>query len=758
MLIFNDRQLRYLLEKLKIQFDNKVDREQYGIIVQDASNGGLKIVDGVPTDDTEISLTDAQLLNPNAQVENFIEIKDKGLSEVELTVEEKELLQDLLNESLDEKLDKRLDGFTFDVITQAEFDALDDGTLEENKIYIVTDSNNKVIFIGDYTDEKDLELFDNNKINKEKGLVQVETDETGVFPAGSLEVIADDIEPTDEQIKLADALLLYEKAEVGMYLLEQDKVLSEVMYKKSDDELINELIDINIDKVLVVDDIADSLSPEESYKVLSAKQGTKIEKDYLESKKHKYLTLEEYGDLFEIAIDTNGAITIVGEDDECDDAIQIRIDDILIRAKNRGLESDGVALLKVGDVINIIDNSNQNTVYHITDNDGIYGLTEEQLNHLKVAYEHSLVDTSMLYGSKDEIHKAKTDSDNKSFSSLAKRLLAIDDLVDLLPAGTNMEACILSMNFEESSSEPRSINGYDFNTIQPWSGIRKCNIKDGQVVCYENEEDYVEDGTNGDVMVEIPKFYYRVSPVELKNTDMGEQIIEARWMVSQTLTPNFKVHPAFIRNDIEVNRIYVGAFENSLNNNNELMSIIDAAPLVSTTLSEVQNLCVAKGNGYEVMDILTLSALQILFIVEHNSFDSQSSAGLGLVNVNDISNTGSDDAVNYRGIENLWGNVWNIVNGLNLELSFNVADTGFIDGFGYDKNNDSLFIPISANGSSVIPPCDMCEQNGVANKLISIAVGNTFNSNVNAGLFSYKFDDDINIKANNIGSRLQFYK
>jgi hypothetical protein len=188
------------------------------------------------------------------------------------------------------------------------------------------------------------------------------------------------------------------------------------------------------------------------------------------------------------------------------------------------------------------------------------------------------------------------------------------------------------------------------------------------------------------------------------------------------------------------------------------MSAAGVAPLVSSALSEVQDLCVAKGNGFEVMDILTLSALQLLFVIEHGSFDSQRCAGQGLVSENNASNTGADNAINYRGIENLWGNVWNMVNGLDLQLAFNVADNGFIDGFGYDANNDFLFIPISTNGSSIIPPCDMCEQNGITNQLVSVAMGNMWNAGINAGLFSYKLDNDIEIKADNIGSRLQFYK
>ena len=102
----------------------------------------------------------------------------------------------------------------------------------------------------------------------------------------------------------------------------------------------------------------------------------------------------------------------------------------MIRAKNRGLAAD--SLLEVGDKVNIVDNSESDNVYHITDNDEIYGLTEEQLNHLKIAYEHTLIDTDELYASKDEIFDARKDVDGKSFASLAERLLAIDELIEII--------------------------------------------------------------------------------------------------------------------------------------------------------------------------------------------------------------------------------------------------------------------------------------------------------------------------------------
>ena len=54
-------------------------------------------------------------------------------------------------------------------------------------------------------------------------------------------------------------------------------------------------------------------------------------------------------------------------------------------------------------------------------------------------------------------------------------------------------------------------NGYsDFDRVYPWSQIRRCNVRfdsDSLVIVYDNEPGFALDGSNGDVMVRIPKFY-----------------------------------------------------------------------------------------------------------------------------------------------------------------------------------------------------------------------------------------------------------
>ncbi|MBQ8003259.1 MAG: hypothetical protein IJ297_07440, partial [Clostridia bacterium] len=48
-----------------------------------------------------------------------------------------------------------------------------------------------------------------------------------------------------------------------------------------------------------------------------------------------------------------------------------------------------------------------------------------------------------------------------------------------------------------------------FDSIYPWREIKMCNVVNGEVVAYEGEGGFAVDGTNGDVFVEIPKFYVK---------------------------------------------------------------------------------------------------------------------------------------------------------------------------------------------------------------------------------------------------------
>jgi hypothetical protein len=65
--------------------------------------------------------------------------------------------------------------------------------------------------------------------------------------------------------------------------------------------------------------------------------------------------------------------------------------------------------------------------------------------------------------------------------------------------------------------------GADFDSILAFGGRRRCNLADdGTVNAYYGDAGYIEDGSNGQVMVEQPKFYYKVVPLKMEKNDEVE--------------------------------------------------------------------------------------------------------------------------------------------------------------------------------------------------------------------------------------------
>ncbi len=91
-----------------------------------------------------------------------------------------------------------------------------------------------------------------------------------------------------------------------------------------------------------------------------------------------------------------------------------------------------------------------------------------------------------------------------------------------------------------------------FDSHVVWSNIRRCNLSDAGVVnAYYGDAAFEYDGSNGQVMVEIPKFYYKSKKVGTKHY---------RWISPHKLF-GFKVHPAFVSDSVEHDQIYISAFE-----------------------------------------------------------------------------------------------------------------------------------------------------------------------------------------------------
>lgn len=254
--------------------------------------------------------------------------------------------------------------------------------------------------------------------------------------------------------------------------------------------------------------------------------------------------------------------------------------------------------------------------------------------------------------------------------------------------------------------------GADFDAFNMYGGRRRCNLADnGTVKAYYGEAGYSVMGSNGQVMVEQPKFWYKFVPLNLIKIDglEGLACTKFRLYLSDSYKSGFKIHPNFTRGvpALIKDKIYFAGYKGSLYNVSwgaylmddeqmgdltattgyKLCSISGAKPASSTsqnlTRANTRKLANNRGTGFQQADLLSNSCTQMLFLVEYASSDSQTKIGMGVTTHNVSVVNGACDtfgnssgmangengkvSITYRGEENFWGNNWSWEDGLNIE-------------------------------------------------------------------------------------------
>lgn len=359
--------------------------------------------------------------------------------------------------------------------------------------------------------------------------------------------------------------------------------------------------------------------------------------------------------------------------------------------------------------------------------------------------------------------------------------------------------------------------GAPFDGVQAFGGRRRCNLtNDGQVVAYHGEAGYSETGkltsavgdfsagTIVQTMVEQPRFYYKVVPLLLEKIADGDgyHMRKARYYVTDTPRAGFKLHPAFIQNGVEKDKIYLSAFEGSLwdasasayilddsqvadFSNDMLCSIANAKPISglaqNLTRANLRALAQKRGAGWESQYCATVSATQMLMLIEYAALNMQSAIGRGAVDKADdgasnmaeptgattllgnVSGTANNangiQFVTYRGEENMWGNIWKFVDGININAKgihkLYVADhdfadsvitgaykdtgitlakaNGYISAFGYVEEFDWLMVTSETAGNSSLPVGDYFYQNNAYDSVMVALLGGHWYNGGGAG-------------------------
>ena len=394
--------------------------------------------------------------------------------------------------------------------------------------------------------------------------------------------------------------------------------------------------------------------------------------------------------------------------------------------------------------------------------------------------------------------------------------------------------------------------GTGFDNLEAWGGRYRCNLTDAGVeVAKYGDAGYTETGaltsaitigeteyavgTAVQVMVKQPRFYYKVVPLKMDKISGGKgyHLRKARYYVSMSPKAGFKIHPAFMVNGVEQDFIYLSAYEGSLYDVSASAYILDDSQVADFTASTGDKLCSIanakpasgktqdftrrkcgilaenRGTGWTQAFAATISATQMLFLIEYASFNTQAKIGDGNVSKTDdgssnmaevtgatanlgnasgaVTNGNNIQIVTYRGEENLWGNIWKWIDGLNIYSNGNstnnsvfVADhsfaesknsdnykdagfvlppnDGYVNAFGYSEDFDWLFLPSEVgNGASTgVPVGDYYWQSttSAGYRVARLGAGWTYGSV--AGGFYWRVDGAPSYRTRIIGGRLAY--
>lgn len=317
-----------------------------------------------------------------------------------------------------------------------------------------------------------------------------------------------------------------------------------------------------------------------------------------------------------------------------------------------------------------------------------------------------------------------------------------------------------------------------------YTGRRRCVLNNNrQVVAYFGDANYTEDGSLGNVMVELPPVWYRRVILEsaAATNNQGNFIKKEQILISDRPQHGFTLHPLF-KTDAQGNPIlaYVGAYEGAIINST-MQSIAGVQPTTNVSLqtatesiNEIHlSLTSIDFESYNqllmLMEFGTLNIQDAFYsgvskitttgttycaavltgatsFLGNNSGEALSSTSV----VNGVSTTYTESgkvSISYRGMENPYGNTWRYVNGV-LSVQNNAItilnNTYYLPKqeewiSGFNATSAPYFLPISTSISadSAYPVGDYTFISKTVADGTLIAVGGAYNSDQQAGPFTY---------------------
>lgn len=320
-----------------------------------------------------------------------------------------------------------------------------------------------------------------------------------------------------------------------------------------------------------------------------------------------------------------------------------------------------------------------------------------------------------------------------------------------------------------------------FDSYMPWMGMEECTLNNatGKVSSKKGDPGFKRTSIDRPVMVKIPEFYYKIERV-------GSIF---RYYIADGPVDGLSLHPGSGDN-------YLARYEAGEASSGTLGFILASysgtTPSVSKTRSTFRDHARNMASGFQLRDIAAWCAYDLLYLVEYADWDSQKKIGPGIVNDTAAHKTGETDAmvyhtgrahsgdnaaVQYRGIENPWGNVFEFIDGINFNnyasyictdptkyaddtitnytiTGVSLGSNGWTKGLGLSTNFPWAYLPneVGGNGSTFIPDYVAHLSQGWQ----VLVVGGYYSDGSYAGLFRFGSNYTSLESNSTIGARLQF--
>ena len=309
-----------------------------------------------------------------------------------------------------------------------------------------------------------------------------------------------------------------------------------------------------------------------------------------------------------------------------------------------------------------------------------------------------------------------------------------------------------------------------FDSYMPWRKMEEYNVVSGKIGPKFGEDGFTR--SDADVVVFIPEFYYKI---------IDDASGKKRYFyIANKEKSGFEKHPGSGR--------YVGRYNTDSNST----SCTGKTPVLGITRATARNNDKNKGPGWYEYDYASWCAIGLLYIVEYADWDSQSKIGKGDTNGDSAISSGGTDsmtyhtgrasgtdgvtAVQYRHIENLWGNVFELVDGINFSGSTvyvctdpakyaddtsaeytnagtRASSDGYIIALGASTTAPWAIYPSSTGGSETtyIP-----DYSWTAGGWCMLFVGGSVGKGSYTGLFCFCGSHSSSDSYSNVGARLLF--